>query len=129
MPEPEPPRFGRIAEELIGDLRGIPSAEPARQVRRPTKTLTEEVTALMEKFQIGIQSPEHTIRDHWRDVVGAANAAYSHPALIDPRGKLTVLVKHAVVRNELFLHRETILERIRALPACGGVKGLNIRAG
>ncbi len=84
---------------------------------------------MLEKFQIGIQSPEHTIRDHWTDLVGPANASYSHPAMIDPRGKLTVLVKHAVVRNELFMHRKTIVARIRELPACGSVKDLTIRAG
>ena len=40
-----------------------------------------------------------------------------------------VLVSHAVVRNELFHHRETILGRIRAVPGCEGVKGINLRMG
>ena len=107
----------------------MPTIEPRRQVRRPTKSINEEVAALIEKFQIGIQSPEHTIRDHWPQLVGPANAGYSHPAMIDERGKLTVLVKHAVVRNELFMHRKTVLARIRELPGCSVVKDLNIRAG
>jgi hypothetical protein len=83
----------------------------------------------MAKFQIGRESPEHTIREQWTDLVGPANAHYSHASQIDPRGRLTVLAGHAVVRNELFIHRQLIVERIRKLPGCGHVLELNIRAG
>lgn len=124
-----PPQFSRLAEELIGDLRGVPTIEPARQRKRPTLGLPSLVESILQKFQIGRDSPEQVIRDHWTSLVGPANAAYSHAATIDPRGRLTVLAGHAVVRNELFLHRQTIVERIRALPGCDHVKSLNLRAG
>ncbi len=129
MPEPEPPRLSRITEELIGDLRGVPFDEPRRQVRRPTTNLNELLNTLLDKHQIGRESPEHTVRENWRDLVGPAAAAYSNPALIDPRGRLTVLVQHAVVRNELFFHRKTIVARIQKLPGCAKIKDLNLRAG
>jgi hypothetical protein len=86
------------------------------------------IEQLMEKHQIGRDSPEHTIRSHWAELVGSANASYSHPALIE-RGRLTVLVSHAVVRNELFMHRDDIVARLRKLPGCGDVKSLNLRSG
>lgn len=125
----DPPHFSKLAEELIGDLRGVPAAEPRGQVKRATRPLPELVEALLQKYQVGRDSPEQVIRDHWVEVVGPANAHYAHAAQIDPRGRLIVLATHAVVRNELFLHRATIVERIRRLPGCDHVKALNVRAG
>jgi hypothetical protein len=86
------------------------------------------IEQLLQKHQIGRESPEHTIREHWKDIVGAANASYSHPAMIE-RNQLIVLAGHAVVRNELFHHRDEIVARIKKLPGCEHVKAINLRAG
>jgi hypothetical protein len=129
MPEKkEPHQFSKIAEQLVGDLRRIPSDEPARAKRRATQPLAAVVEQLLQQHQIGRDSPEHVIRANWEKLVGDANAAYSHPAMID-RNRLVVLARHSVVRNELFHHREEIVARIRQLPGCGHVKSLNLRAG
>lgn len=131
MPEqPQPPHiFSKLAEELVSDLRGgIESGEPRRSVKRPAKNLAEVVDQLLTKHQIGRASPEQTIRDHWVEVVGHANAAYSHAATIE-RNRLVVLASHSVVRNELFHHREQIVAKVRRLPGCGAVKSLLLRAG
>jgi hypothetical protein len=109
-------------------LRRIPSDEPARAKRRATQPLAGVLEQLLQKHQIGRDSPEHIIRDNWPKLVGDANAAYSHPAMID-RNRLVVLARHAVVRNELFHHRDEIVARIRQLPGCGDVKAINLRAG
>jgi hypothetical protein len=127
MPE-EPHHFSKLAEELIGDLRHVAFDEPRRQVKRAAKPLGALVEELMVKHQIGRDSPEHTIRAHWVDLVGTANASYSHPVTID-RGRLTVVASHAVVRNELFMNRDVIADKIRQLPGCKDVRNLNIRAG
>ncbi|ACB75699.1 DUF721 domain-containing protein [Opitutus terrae] len=128
MPEEPPRQLSKLAEELVGDLRGLGSAEPRRSVKRPTQDLKSVVEQLVTKYHIGQESAEQTIRDHWVEIVGAANASYSHAASIE-RNRLLVLTSHSVVRNELFHHREQIVERIRQLPGCGGVKSLNLRAG
>lgn len=125
--DPEP--FSYQAGKLIAALRRLPDDTPARMKKRPTKELGNLVEELMVKYQVGRASPEQMIRDHWAEVVGPANAHYSHAAQIDPRGRLAVLAGHAVVRNELFLHRKTIVERIRKLPGCAHVRELNVRAG
>jgi hypothetical protein len=125
----EPTRFSKAAEELIGDLRGVPFEEPPKMKRRPTKTMAPLIEELLVRYQIGRHSPEQTIRDHWAEMVGAANAAYSHPVRIDRGRSLFVLVSHSVVRNELFLHREAILEKIQQLPGCDHVRQLTLRAG
>jgi len=124
-----PPRFSRAAEKLIADLRGLPDESSARMRRRPTREMAGLVEELMVKHQLGRPSPEQTIRDHWPEVVGPANTAYAHASQIDPRGRLVVLVTHAVVRNELFMHRQMIVDRIRALPGCAHVRSLMLRAG
>ena len=124
----QPHQFSKLAEELVGDLRRVPFAEPRRQVKRPTKSLGDVVEELMVKYQVGRPSVEQTIRDHWVELVGAPNAAYSHAVRIE-RTQLMVLVSHSVVRSELLHHRAQILERIRQLPGCEVVKSLNLRAG
>ena len=123
-----PHAFSKLAEELVGDLRGVPFREPQRQVKRPTRPLAALVVELMVKHQVGRPSTEQTIRDHWVELVGAANAAYSHAVRIDGK-RLVVIAAHAVVRNEIFHHREEILQRLRLLPGCETLKSLNIRAG
>lgn len=128
MPD-EPHQFSRIAEELIGDFRRIHDQTPPKMRKRPTRGMDGLVQDLLVKYKIGIESEESVIRNHWVEIVGAANAHYSHAQNIDPRGCLTVLASHAVVRNELFLHRKQVLAKIQKLPGCAKVKALNIRAG
>jgi hypothetical protein len=126
----EPFHFSKTAEELIGDLRGISPRTPRKQKLRPTHSLAEVVDQLVTQYQIGRESPEQTIRDHWVEMVGAANAEYSHAARLERGGRtLVVIAGHSVVRNELFLHRQGIVEKIKQLPGCAGVKELNLRAG
>ena len=128
MPD-EPQKFSFQAEKLIASLRRIPDETPARMKKRPTKELASLVEDLLVKHQIGRESPEQTIRDHWVQIVGPANAQYSHAGQIDSRGRLAVLASHAVVRNELFHHRKLIVEKIRRLPGCAQVWEINVRAG
>lgn len=123
-----PHQFSRLAEELVADLRGIASNDPKRAKKRATQPLAGLVEELLQKHQIGRSTPEDAIREHWREIVGPANAAYSH-ALVIERNRLTVLTSHAVVRNELFHHKEEIVARIQKLPGCATVKSLNLRNG
>jgi hypothetical protein len=124
----QPHQFSKIAEELVGDLRGVAFDDPKRSRKRPTQDLAALIEDLLQKNQIGRSSPEQLIREHWVELVGSANASYSHPARIE-RNQLVVLAGHAVVRNELFHHREGIVERIKKLQGCSHVKSLNLRAG
>lgn len=128
MPEKPPHEFSRLAQDLVADLRGVDSEEPRRARKRPTVELNAVLEQLLQKYQIGRSTPEQTLREHWPEIVGAANAAYSHAVAIE-RNRLTVLVSHAVVRNELFHHRDEIVERLKKYPGCGDVKSLNLRSG
>lgn len=130
MPPPrEPHRFSRPAEDLIASLRRIPSEDPSRSRRRPSQSLAELVEDLCVKHGIGRSTTEQEIRENWGEVVGAANAAYSHAVRIDERGRLIVHASHSVVRNELFLNRQVILERLRKLRGCAAIKQLHLVQG
>lgn len=123
----EPKEFSRAVENLIADLRTLPVDE-GRSRRRPTQELGSLVESLLIKHRIGRESIEHEIRAHWAEIVGAPNAAFSHPLTVE-RNQLLVLVSHAVVRNELFLHRATILRKLRAMPGCGEIRSIMVRSG
>ena len=89
-------------------------------------TLIGEIARLLLKHRISHDSLEHSIREKWPEIVGAANASYSHPLVVE-KNLLVVLVSHAVVRNELFQHKPAIMEKLHQLPGCAGIKGLALR--
>jgi hypothetical protein len=124
--EPEPKEFSREIENLIAGFRELP-ADRDRSKRRKTQELGPLIDELLVKYRISHDSLEHSIREKWPELVGVANATYSHPLVVE-RNLLVVLVSHAVVRNELFHHRESILEKLRQLPGCAGIKGLALRS-
>ena len=127
MSEPEPKEFSRAVENLIAGLRELPEDKSRSKKRRPTE-LTAVIDELLVKYRISHDSLEHSIREKWSELVGVANASYSHPLTVEKR-LLVVLVSHAVVRNELFLHKDSILAKLRKLPGCAEIKGLALRSG
>ena len=129
MAMPEPHEFSRPIENLIAELRGLPG-DQSRSKKRQEQPLGTAIDKLLHKYHIGKDAPDHTIRQHWAEIVGNANAAYSHPVKIDGKtGKLLVQVTHAVVRDELRLLETILLQRVRQLPDCERVTGLTLRAG
>lgn len=123
----EPKEFSRAVENLIAGFRVLPE-DSSRSKRRTPTDLTALVDELLIKYRISHDSLEHSIREKWVELVGVANASYSHPVVIE-KGLLVVLVSHAVVRNELFLHRQSILEKLQKVPGCTAIKGLALRTG
>ncbi len=125
----DPKSFSHSAEDLIASLRRLPNETPPGMYKRATKDLAPLIESLLVKHQIGRDSPEQTIREKWPEIVGHANAQYSHPARIERERSLVVLTSHPVVRNELFHHRKLIVDKIQKLPGCQHVRELNIRSG
>ena len=124
----QPHEFSRSIENLIASMRGLPNDDSRSRPRRE-QPLADVIDKLLHKYKVGVDAPDHTIRQHWAEIVGSANAAYSHPVKIDTKGKLLVLVSHAVVRDELRLLETIILQRVRQLHGCEKVAGLTVRAG
>lgn len=122
-----PKDFSHEVENLIASFRGLPTDESSARNRK-THDLGALIDELLVKYRISHDSIEHSIREKWADLVGRANASYSHPVVVE-RGQLLVLCSHAIVRNELFHHRLQILEKLRKLPGCDSIKGITLRAG
>lgn len=127
MSQSEPKEFSRAVENLIAGLRDLPE-DTSRARNRKASELTSLIDELLVKHRISHDSLEHSIRAKWAELVGVANAAYSHPLVMEKK-LLVVLVSHAVVRNELFLHKDAIVEKLRQLPGCSEIKGLALRSG
>lgn len=123
----EPKELTRAVENLIAGFREVPE-DKSRSKRRKTANLAGIIDELLVKYRISHDSLEHSIREKWPELVGVANATYSHPVVVE-HGLLVVLVSHAVVRNELFLHREAITKKLRKLPGCADIRGVALRAG
>ncbi len=129
MAEPSPHQFSKLAEELVGDLRGIATVAPRRQVKRATRPAGEFIQALVAKYHLGESSPVQSLRDQWGEVVTPTLAAYSHVAEISESGWLVVIVSNSVAKQELSNNRRLFLGRIKKVPGCEAIKGINLRAG
>ncbi|MDA8527945.1 DUF721 domain-containing protein [Opitutaceae bacterium] len=130
MPQPSSPRFSKLAEELIGDFRGVETTEPRRQVKRATKTSADVIEAIVNKYHLGEEaSPDHAIRERWPELVTPTLAAYSHVVEITKSGWLMIMVSNAVAKQELSNNRRLFLRKIQAVPGCSHIRGLNLRAG
>jgi hypothetical protein len=88
--------------------------------------VVELIDSLRTKHGIGRPTAEQAIRDVWPQIVGPMNASYSNAVRIDERGRLVIHVSHAVVRNEIFMNRAEVLERIQKLPGCASIKHLHL---
>lgn len=126
---PELQPFSKLAEELIGDLRGIATVEPARQRKRATRPAGELIEALVNKYHLGQASPAQALRDRWPELVTPTLAAYSHVIEINATGWLVIGVSNAVAKQELSNNRRLFLTRIKAVPGCDAIKGLSMRIG
>ncbi|HZZ19454.1 MAG TPA: DUF721 domain-containing protein [Opitutaceae bacterium] len=91
--------------------------------------MVDLIDAIRTKHGIGIPTKEQSIRDKWPEIVGPANAAYSHAVRVDERGRLEVQASHSVVRNELFMNRAEIVERLQKLPGCSSMKQIRLSQG
>ena len=72
---PERKEFNRAIENLIARFRALPE-DPGRSRRRPTVPLGELVDELLVKYRISHDSLEHSIREKWPGLVGAAHAGW-----------------------------------------------------
>jgi hypothetical protein len=122
---PHPQKFSRLAEKTIGEFRGIPPGVPEKMRARPTQGMGEVIEQLRVKFRIGRSAPDDAVREAWADIVGTANASYSQPLRLEG-SRLLVGATHSVVRNELFLHREEIVQRVQKVPGCSEVTQIRI---
>lgn len=120
-------RFRRHVENLIANLRGLPEDTSPPQYKHATG-LDSLISVLEEKHAIHRETPERIIMRHWRAIV-AEDADRCCPEKLDPAGRLVIRVANPVVRRELAFREREIVDRIRALDGCQGVRALVFLAG
>ena len=111
----EPKEFSRSIENLIAGFRALPE-DQGRSRRRPTVDLGKLVDELLVKHRISHDSLEHSIREKWPEIVGIANASYSHPLVVE-KSLLVVLVSHAVVPTNCSCTRRPSWKNSACCPA------------
>lgn len=121
-------KFSRKVENLIANLRSMPKDENRSVLKEPFKadTLME---VIQERYNLGKPKPEKVIMENWKHIMGPENAHRTCPTKIIGKRRLLVAVANATLRQELSFHRHMILNRIRRLPGCEGIKELTFTTG
>ncbi|HLS27909.1 MAG TPA: DUF721 domain-containing protein [Opitutales bacterium] len=101
----------------------------SRSTLRESQPIGELVSEVLEEYRIGLPSIEETITQNWDTIVGAANAGFVDLLKIENGRRVLIAVSNPIVRQELFFHRKLILDRIRELPGCSGIRSILLRAG
>lgn len=120
--------FTRQVENLIANLRGFPE-DHGRSRIRPIRSIDDLVEKILVRHRVGKSSPEETIRDCWASIVGETNQQFAHPARIEEGRCLVVMINDPVVRQELQFNKKLLIQRIRALAGCGGIREIILRSG
>ncbi len=121
-------KFSRDVENLIAALRGLPE-DRTRSILREPRSSEDLMADLTRSYRLDGRTPEEAIQENWAQLVGNANAEYSRLMRIDERRRAIIGVSNPIVRQELFFHRKEVLQRLRALPGCGGIRTILLRAG
>lgn len=96
---------------------------------REGQPISAFIPRLVREFALDGTTPEQTIQDNWNDIVGPTLAAFSYLLKIQRNDTVVIAVSHAVAKEEIRLQKKTIIARLRALPGCGHLDKLLLRAG
>ena len=122
-------KFSRKVENLIANLRSLPEDANRSVLNEPFKA-DSLMEVILERYNLGGKpKPEKIIMENWKHIMGAENAHRTCPTRILGKRRLLVSVGSATLRQELSFQRNMILNRIRRLPGCEGIKQLTFTTG
>ncbi|MDX2109710.1 MAG: DUF721 domain-containing protein [Verrucomicrobiota bacterium] len=114
----------------LAALKGIPWIEQEKGVIwREPKGAGDLCELILERYKVGQPHPQAEIVRAWVQVVGARHAGQCTPVRITPQNALVIAVNNPIVRRELQFQERSILSRVRMLPGCGPIVGIEWRAG
>lgn len=120
--------FTRDVENLIANLRRLPE-KPSRMRDRKTKPLSSLVEVCFERYAIDRKTPQQTILENWKQLVGESNAHRCSPERINARRQLVIQVANPTLRRELQFIEDRIMTRLRSMEGCDHITGIVLRAG
>lgn len=110
---------------LIARFRGLPQG-PVRRTR-PPRTMDSAVRQFYAIHRLGGNAPEATILENWEKLVGPAFASRCQPIRIRQGSVLVLAVENPTLRQEIAFQKKRILEQVRSLPGCSGIRDLSVR--
>lgn len=120
-------KFPRPIEDAVADFRGLPRPSE-HEWDSGASNMGSLMEVLLEKYKIGQERPEQTIMGAWREIMGE-NAARCAPERIDTQGRLVVVVANPILRRELAFSRRPLVQKLRRLKGCEGIRDIEFRAG
>ena len=120
--------FTRRIENMVADFRELPINRSGARIRRMS-SIGALVDKLISKHNINQVRLESIIMEHWKNLLGPERAHRCVPQKITKDQSLIILTSNATLRNELFMSRNDLLEKIQQLPGCQNLKSVIVRAG
>ena len=120
-------KFTKRTEDIIADFRGLPRTVTHSSRKAPT-SLQSLLVVLKEQYKLDSPSPERTLVENWDDVFGSSLAQRCNPVRIKDGHTLIISVTNQTLRSELQFQKRAILQKIRKLEHCGGIRELRIRS-
>jgi len=120
-------RFNKSTEDMIADFRGLPRTVSASS-RKPPTPIENLLVVLKEQYKLEAPSPERSLVENWEHVFGPGLAGRCNPVRIKDGRILIISVTNQTLRSELQFQKRAILNRIRQLEHCGGIRELRIRS-
>jgi hypothetical protein len=108
-------KFSRKIQNLIADFRSLPQDDSLSQLRGECH-ISQLFDRILKKHAIrsSTEIGEEVLKN-WPKIAGDALCKLCTPQGITTAGALMVRVQNGVVRQELFLQKEKILQRIREI--------------
>jgi hypothetical protein len=128
LDRPRGRRLGRVARNLLANLRGHPE-ERSRASEREVAPIDQAVDSAIRRLGIDRPIPEHAISAAWGSLLPPAIARRSAPLRILPDGKLLIHCESPVVRSEAAFHARALLAKVRELPGCRHVAAIGFVSG
>jgi hypothetical protein len=108
-------KFSRKIQNLIANFRGLPPDNSFSFLKEERSV--DEILRIIFKKNIKTSRAKvgGDIIDHWPQIVGDSLGQFCMPHTISPDGTLIVKVQNSVIRQELFMRTDEILERLQRL--------------
>ncbi|MDR1303078.1 MAG: DUF721 domain-containing protein [Puniceicoccales bacterium] len=114
-------KFSRKIQNLIADFRSLPRDDSLSALRDECH-ISQLFHKIFKKYTIKSSAEIGAeVLENWPRIAGNALSKLCTPHSITAAGALAVRVQNGVVRQELFLQKEKILQRIHEICPQSGV--------
>ncbi len=112
-------------------MRGIPEKAVAFPPKMASiHNVGDLVQAIFQKHHTQNCSLEQILVKHWTVIIGNRYASQARPLkLVKNNTQLLISADNPLVRQELLFKKKTLLENIRSIDGCSGIKEITLCTG